>query len=425
MRRLAPRGNVLPRPWRMAPRPGWDGQLSAGAAAVNAGPPGPWWAIAAALLAAALGLVVAGLAASHSAGHLVDGPPPITVAGDHFKLVRGRGQPSKGAYVLEALDPKGLCIVAAGVPPFAAESYPRVEWQLRGADAAGMKLLFVWRTLERPKRNFHVELEWQGGNVVYANPSAADGWSGTITGVALVVQGNLAQPLVLQSWTAPSASAWTALTEIGRQWSVPFPFKGATISFPFDAERSDFASLLIVVAAAQGLALAGYYLLARRRGWPRDARVLWAVFLIGWLILDLRWQANLWRQLAQTTRQFAGKTPEEKHLATDDHAVFELMRQVNAALPAPPVRIHFLADDLALRTRAAFFLYPQNVYHDVGRGLTAGPEQVRSGDFVLLFWFHGLAYDRQAQQLRWPDGSTRAADEILALADGVLLVRAR
>jgi hypothetical protein len=399
--------------------------MSAGAAAGKAATPGPWWANAAAFLAAALALIIAGLAGSHSAGHLVDGAPPITLAGDHFKLVRGRGQPSVGTYVLEALDPQGLCIVSAGVPPFAAESYPRVEWHLRGVAAAGMKLSFVWRTLERPKRNFHIELDWQGGNVVYASPRAADGWSGTITAVALVVQGNLAQPLVLQSWTAPSASAWTALIEIGRQWSVPFPFKGSTISFPFDAERSDYASLLTVVAAAQGLALAGYYLLARRRGWPRDVRVLWAVFLIGWLILDLRWQADLWRQLAQTTRQFAGKTPGEKHLATDDHAVFELMRQVNAALPAPPVRIHFLADNLALRTRAAFFLYPQNVYHDPGRGFTPDADQVRSGDFVVLFWFHGLAYDRAAQQLRWPDGRTKAADEILALADGVLLVRTR
>jgi hypothetical protein len=399
--------------------------LSVEAAAAKTATPGPWWAIALTLLAAAFALVIIALAGSHSTGHLVEGPPPISVAGDHFKLVQGRGQPAMEAYVLEALDPQGLGIVSAAVPPFAAESYPRVEWHVRGADAAGMKLTFLWRTLERPKRNFHVELAWQGGNVIYANPTAADGWSGTITGIALVVQGNLAQPLVVQSWTAPSASAWTALTEIGRQWSVPFPFKGTTISFPFDTERSDYASLLIVVALAEGLALAAYYLLARRRGWPRDARVLWAVFLIGWLLLDLRWQVDLWRQLAQTTRQFAGKTPEEKHLATDDHAVFELMRQVNAALPPPPVRILFLADNLALRTRAAFFLYPQNVYHDAGRGKPPEPDQVRSGDFVLLFWFRALAYDPQTQQLRWPDGRTKAADKILALADGAVLVRAK
>lgn len=414
----------MPHPARGAPRTGAEVRLSGAAAAARTATPGPWWAIAVTLLAAALAVVIAGLAGSHSTGHLVEGAPSLSVAGDHFKLVQGRGQSSMGAYVLEALDPQGLGIVSAGVPPFAAESYPRVEWHLRGADVAGMKLSFVWRTLEHPKRKFHVELEWEGGDVAYASPTPADGWSGTITGVALAVQGNLAQPLVVQSWTVPSASAWTALTEILRQWSVPFPFKGTTISFPFDAERNDYASLLIVVALAQGLALAAYYLLAQRGGWPCDARVLWTVFLIGWLLLDVRWQVDLWRQLAQTTRQFGGKTPEEKHLAMDDHAVFELMRQVNAVLPPPPVRILFLSDNLALRTRAAFFLYPQNVYHDV-RGITPEPDQVRSGDFVLLFWFRGLVYDPQAQQLRWPDGRTKAADKILALVDGALLVRAK
>jgi hypothetical protein len=369
---------------------------------------------------------MASLAASHSGGNVLKGPPAITVAGNRFNLVRGQGHPSGGAYVLEALDSSDLGVLSAGVQAFAANSYSRVEWELRGANPATVKLSFLWRTLAQPNRNFHVELEWQEGRVAAAELRASDGWSGTITGVALVVQGNLSQPLVVQSWTAPSVSAWNGLAEIIRQWSAPFPFKGTTISLPFDAERDDYASLLIVVAVSQGLAMSGYYLLARHRRWPRDSRVLWAIFLIGWLILDFRWQGNLWRQLAQTARQFAGKTTEEKHLAADDRTLFELMRQVNDALPTPPVRILFLADNLALRTRGAFFLYPQNVYHDPTPGSRApNPDQVRSGDYVLLFWYGGLTYERGQQRLLWPDGRAKAADEILALGDGILLVQAK
>jgi hypothetical protein len=400
--------------------------LSPGAETVVAGTPGRWWAIASALLVAAIALVMAALAGSHSGGNVLKGPPAITVAGNRLNVVRGRGHPSAGAYVLEALDSSDLGVLSTRVQAFAANSYPRVEWELRGANPGTVKLSFLWRTLEQPSRNFHVDLEWQEGRVAAAELGASDGWSGTITGVALVVRGDLSQPLVVQSWTATSVSAWIALAEIGRQWSAPFPFKGTTITLPFDAERDDYASLLIVVAVSQGLAMSGYYLLARHRRWPRDSRVLWAIFLIGWLMLDFRWQANLWRQLAQTVRQFAGMTTEEKHRAADDGTLFELMRQVNAALPTPPVRILLLADNLALRTRGAFFLYPQNVYHDPTPGSrTPNPEQVRSGDYVLLFWYSGLTYERGQQRLLWPDGRAKAADEILVPGDGILLVRAK
>ena len=383
------------------------------------------WAIAGSLFVAAVALVLAVLAGNHSGGNALEGPPAITVPGDRLNLIRGRGQPSGGAYTLDALDSSGLGILSARVGDFAADSYPRVEWRLRSADDA-VELSFLWRTLEQPKRTFHVPLEWRGGGVVSAELGPGDGWSGTITGVALVVRGKLSEPLVVQSCIVPSVSVWTALVEIGRQWSLPFPFKGTSITLPFDAERSDYASLLIVVAAAAGLAMSGYYLLTRRQRWPRDPRVFWAIFLIGWLILDVRWQANLWRQLAQTVQQFAGKTIAQKHLAADDHLLFELMQQVNSALPAPPVRIHFLADNYALRTRGAFFLYPQNVYHDLNLvGSIPNPDQLHSGDYTLLFAYSGLTYDREHQQLLWPNGRVKPVDEILAPANGVLLLRAR
>ncbi len=403
-----------------------DSRLSAATETARLEARDGWGAIAALLFFAAAALVIAVLAASHSGGNALQGPAAITVTGEHFNLVRGRGRASAGSYSLETLDSSGLGILSTAVQPFAADNYPRIEWTLRGADPAGVQLSFLWRTLERPKHNFHVDLEWRDGSVAWAELGAQDGWSGTITGVGLVVRGGLSAPLVVQSFTAPSMSAGSAVLEIGRQWSMPFPFKGTTITLPFDAERSDYASPLIVVAAAQGLAIGAYYFLARRRQWPRDPRVLWAIVLIGWLLLDLRWQANLWRQLAQTARQFAGKTTEEKHLAAYDHELFELMRQVNGALPAPPVRIHFLSDNSVLRARGAFFLYPQNVYHDPRvLGRTPDPEQVHSGDYVLLFLYRGLDYERLQQRLLWPDGRSKAADEILALGDGIVLVRAR
>jgi len=103
-----------------------------------------------------------------------------------------------------------------------------------------------------------------------------------------------------------------------------------------------------------------------------------------------------------------------------------LMQQVERALPAPPVRVHFLADDLALRTRGSYFLYPQNVYHS---GATHArkpvPDDLRSGDYVLLFLTSDLAYDGATQTLVWRDGRRKPADEILSKPPALRLVRVR
>jgi hypothetical protein len=158
----------------------------------------------------------------------------------------------------------------------------------------------------------------------------------------------------------------------------------------------------------------------------RDPRILWAIVVAGWLLLDLRFQVNLWRQLAQTAATFAGKTGEEKRLASDDHELYVLMKEVRAALPAPPVRIHFIADDQALRTRGSYFLYPQNVYYSDGtRARKPVPEELRSGDYVLLFLTNDLGYDSAAQALVWPDGRRKLAEQILSRPPGLVLVRVR
>jgi hypothetical protein len=102
------------------------------------------------------------------------------------------------------------------------------------------------------------------------------------------------------------------------------------------------------------------------------------------------------------------------------------MREVSAALPAPPARIHFIADDLALRTRGSYFLYPHNVYHSVDtRARVPLPDELRSGDYVLLFLTGDVGYDRATNALAWRDGRRKPAEVILSRPPGLLLVRVR
>jgi hypothetical protein len=393
------------------------------------GTPPRWWAAAAVLLVAAYAAVVLGLVATRSNGAWDAGPAPIVVPATGFALTRGGGHAAGNAFVVDALDASGTAVLAASVTPFPADRYPRVEWNVAAVPAARPELAFLWRTREQPERTFALPLRWQERRIAPLEPTEGDGWSGTVTGVALAVRAPLAQPLALESLVLPGVSAGFAAAELSRQWATPHPLTLTSITFPFDDERYEDLSLLAATALAQGLAIAGYLVLARRRRWPIDRRVIWALFLGGWLVLDARWQVQLWRQHGETAREFAGKTDRERHLADADHELYALMHELRAALPAAPVRILFLSDNLPLRERGAFFLYPHSVNAFAlgrpGERKSIAPDRLHAGDYVLLFLYAGVTYDRGAKALVWPDGRRRAVEEVLWKNDGLALLRVR
>jgi hypothetical protein len=381
---------------------------------------------------AGVGLLVAGIAVSvllaaivHSGGNWRGGPPAVTVDGDAFAPLRGRGHRDGRKFVLEATDGERLAVLSARAAPFGADGHPRVDFNLRSSDALPVELFFLWRTEERPNRNFSKRLSWSGTHIVPLELGPDDGWTGTITALGLVARGTLPRPLVLESFSVPSVSVASVVGDIFHQWAAFIPIVAASVTLPFDDERSHYATLLATVAGGGLLAVALYWLLTRR-ALPRDPRVYWAIAVAAWLILDTRFQVNLWRQLTRTAATFAGKTGEEKRLASDDRELYLLMKEVSAALPAPPVRVHFIADDQALRTRGSYFLYPQNVYYsETKRARKPAPEELRSGDYVLLFLTSDLGYASASQALVWRDGRRKPAEQILSRPPGLVLVRMR
>ncbi|MEP6996593.1 MAG: hypothetical protein ABI900_03040 [Betaproteobacteria bacterium] len=388
-------------------------------------PPTQALAVGVGLLVAGIALVVLLVAIFHSGGNWRGGPSAISIDGGAFALVRGRGHRDGQAFVLEATDDARLAVLSARVAPFGADGHPRVDFNLHSTDVLPVELVFLWRTQERPNRNFSKALSWTGTHIAPLELGADDGWSGSVTAVALAAHGSLPRPLVLDSFSVPAVSVSSVIGDIAAQWSAFIPIVAASVTLPFDDERSHYATLLATIACG-GLFAAAVYWLLTRRALPGDPRVYWAIVIAGWLMLDMRWQVNLWRQLTRTATMFAGKTVEEKRLASDDRELYALMQEVSMALPAPPVRIHFLADDLALRTRGSYFLYPQNVYHsDATLARKPVPEELKSGDYVLLFLTSDLDYDGAAQALVWRDGRRKPADTILSRRQGLRLVRVR
>lgn len=386
-----------------------------------------WLSLAVVYLAGAYALVLIALGLANSGGNWLDTPASVRVAGTNIDIIRGSGHREGTAILVEALDPSGIAIVSARIQPFPAADYPRVEWAVTTSQPMPPQLTLLWRTREHPNKTYSAPIIWAGGNAGHASASQlshTEGWNGTIAGIGLAVRGKFDSPLTIDGVTVPGVSSVTSISEVLDQWTQYFPFRGSSIAFPFDEERDDRLSFLSATAVAQGLAIVAYLLAARRRRRRADARIIWAILIGGWLIVDARWQINLGRQLVHSAQAFAGKSADEKHLAADDGRFFALMQQVNGALPAPPARVFLFADEHGFCVRGAYFLYPHNVYYVPDRvARLPNPGELSSGDFLLLFPTHGISYDRDRHLLTWENSGSRSAVEVLRSDEGIVLLR--
>lgn len=375
------------------------------------------------LFVAALAVVVAIAVVAGADGNYLAQPAPVTRAAADFTLARGGGERRGDAWVVQATDASGTAVLSVNIPPFAAAPYSRVAVDLKALGPSRPRVALLWRTREHPGRMNAKPLEWTGDRIRPLHVGAEDGWDGTVTGLAIVVRAPLKEPLALAGATVGADSALGKLAEIAGQWAAFFPLRAHSNHFPFDEERDYPLSPLATVALAQLLAIGAYLTWARRRRTAPAKLVIAVVFLAGWMLLDLRWQANLWRQLGDTAAAFAGKTTEEKHASGVDRELYALVQRVHAKLPPPPARVAVLATNDSLRFRVAYFLYPHSANAIFGPEPRAG--DLRPGDHVLLFFYGNAAYDRATQSLVWTDGQRRAVDELLVENQDVALVRVR
>ena len=196
----------------------------------------------------------------------------------------------------------------------------------------------------------------------------------------------------------------------------------ALTTWPSGADVQELP-LPILLTVAVILAAGAWILLAwRRRRLEAVPVVLALLFVVAWLSLDALWTFNLSRQVVETRAQFGGKDWREQHLASDDAALFGFIERARAKMPATPTRVFVVADATYFRGRAAYHLYPHNVFFDpIGNTLPAAAN-LRPGDFLVVYQRRGLQYNPEEKRLRWDGGASMAAEAVL-VEPGVALFR--
>lgn len=371
-----------------------------------------------AIFIAAIVLTLAAYLVATVPGSWFPSEPERSWSADNIALARGSGSVENGEWVIRAPDASGIVLLSTQTN-FRSSDYRAIQWVALGVPANAEASL-LWRNDYEPGKLNTRRMVVEAGRLrlaVIDDPA----WIGTITGVALVIRGPLAEPLRIRGVSARPMGAWSVLRDRVREWLAFEGWTGTSINTVVGgADVQDFPLPWVLAIACAVAVIAS--VLMRWHNRPHSAAVVTLAIagVLAWAILDLRWSIALARQSAVTSSLYGSRDATERHDAAEDAELYEFVQKAKAAMPAEPVRVFVVADAHYFRGRAAYHFYPENVYFDP-RADTIPPASVmRAGDWLFVYRRVGIQYDRAHQMLRWNGDQTHAAELKLVGPRGAL-----
>ena len=310
-------------------------------------------------------------------------------------------------------------VVVSVTTDLRAPDYPLVVWHASNVPA-NAKVALLWRTDVEPSRLNTRPLDVVSGRVLPLDVRADPHWLGRIVGLALAIQGPLEAPILVRGVTAKPADAFETLRDRLREWVAPEAWSGATINTVTGGADVQSLPLPLLLACGIAVAVGASVVLARRRiraAAPTIATLAVALALASWFILDARWLANVARHTDVAAQRYAGKDAHDKHLAADDGELFAFIDKALHVMPNDRARVFVVADADFFRGRAAYHLYPHNVWFDPYHDALPPAGQLRTGDWLVVYQRRGIQYDAARHRLRW-DGNVIVPAELRLLDHG-------
>jgi hypothetical protein len=336
----------------------------------------------------------------------------ITWRPSDFGLARGTGAVSGAALVITGVDPAETAVVSINT------DIRSIDYRSIVVDAenvpADAEVRLLWRTDYSPQSMFSVPVTVSAGRLLPVDVSAQSNWLGHVRGIALAIRTTLAQPMLIRDISAKPMGVADVLRERWREWFAFQSWTGTSINVVAGGAGVQDVPLpvFLLVTAVPALLLALLLLRKSAQRWAYPLAI-GAVFVAAWWIGDARWQWNLVRQAEETRARYAGKDWREKHLAAEDGALFAFVETARSKLPPEPTRVFVVAEAHYFRDRAAYHLYPHNVFFNPYADTVPSTAALRPGDYILVYHRRGIQYDAALKRLRFPDGSTVAAEAVL------------
>jgi hypothetical protein len=334
--------------------------------------------------------VTAGFLLAWIAAYFLEGGiagPSARYDSTRFQAVAGTGVLTQSGFEVTSAAPNGQAMVVVELPEsIDASDFPQITFKAPGLEsAAGAGLFFI--TAAEPTRGFPIPLTLEQVRAGSVALDSVPNWRGEIIRIGFVVQGPWPQPVVFRELgLVPLERSLGALvTRVSRQWVQWSGWDGGAVNFYIGADRSErrltplvFTSLWVLFAALIYLA------------WRGEQRRLVIVSLIlgGWLLLDLRWQVDLWQR-------HGADEPDPALLADERRRALLTQLKESQLGQRPDARVFIISADTT-----GYSVY-RTRYHlgatQTSFGLDRLPSanERREGDFLIVFGLRDkLEYSR-------------------------------
>ena len=280
----------------------------------------------------------------------------------------------------------GYALLSSGPVKFQAESFRVLKYTWRPRQP-GQEAAFFWRRAADPKNVSRTDITIPGTRTL--DLSTEPDWSGEILEIGYLVAGDDSLPVAIGATGLFPDSLAVRLQLTWKAWSGFEAWSQRSINFLSGGEDRQTLSLPLLVAAWFCITLAIIGLL-RWTGVITGARPMLlaagGLFLIAWMVLDLRWSVNNIRQVqaALDTRWHADEQ-QRLGMALDGDIFRYVQRLKTTVLGQRNARILIVGDQDAgdyYLQRAKYHLLPHSAH--VARGFVKGLRP-RSLDFVIFF----------------------------------------
>ncbi|MEO6564754.1 MAG: hypothetical protein ABIO63_01860 [Casimicrobiaceae bacterium] len=340
-----------------------------------------------------------------------------------LSVARGTGTLAGGELVLTSADAGGNVLVTL-TTDFRSSEYAAVAWiAVDVPDNADVQ--FFWRNEYRPERLNAVAASVESGRIAPVVLAGNKDWIGRITGLAIAVKGTLTKPIQIRGVVAKPMGAVEVLRDRAGEWFAFEGWTGTSINtITGGADVQDLPLPMLLAASALltfGIAFA-WFRFRHGAAAVSMAGVLVGVFVGAWFLLDARWTWNLARQVAETTSQYGGMDIRGKHVAMPDGPLYLFVEKALVVMPKEPARVFVVADAAYFRNRAAYHLFPHNVYSEPILNAIPAAATMRAGDWVVVAQRRGIQFDPAQQKLRW-DGTQVVSAELKLVEPGFALFK--
>lgn len=346
---------------------------------------------------------------------------PVTLTGTKLELAIGQGTQTPDGLEVHQTSPQGVAFIRGAFRSVPANLYRRFSWRVSGL-SPDQKVWLAWATTDNPRFTQKHPLPSGAAESGVLDLSTEPAWQGRIIAIGLAVYGPLPQPLSVHELELQPLPLTTQqlLQQMLIDWGMFEDWSQRSINYTAGAPLNSLFPPVVMIALWIGFSAVLYAMCRPPRRMPGALTPYAILFLIGWLLLDMRWQKDLGQRLVRTAESFAGKDQTDRQLAALDGQFYQFLLEVRRLLPEKPARLFIISADPGgfLAGRARWHLLPHNGYPGLNR--VPHPNEVRPGDYVLVLApLNSVRYDDERHVLE-DAGGALLVETLYAAAPGVL-----